>query len=253
MRKLLTALILAMGIGWTQLAGASSVATIGFSVDGGATITNSISGYSVTNGSSYSFDIYVSMLQPNIVAAYDLDVSYSFDTLRPNPASPYPALYTTSYPVTYSNQLGNATTVSGAWVVNNNTQAMTTYQYATPETGGWFDTATHTSTIGIFDVAAYSYLGDSALLTLQRTGGATSSAPVNIKLASLNFTAANTGIANLSYDWSNARGIRDLKGLNNQEIIPTAVPEPSSYILSVIAGLIVAGVVRLRRRAEKVF
>jgi hypothetical protein len=95
---------------------------------------------------------------------------------------------------------------------------------------------------GVANIKAVSLLTDAELQQNFQMGPV----PKNIQLATLTFTPTQTGSATLSFDWSNTRGMRDVKGLENQRY--TIIPEPSTYLLSVIAGAAVAAAARFRKR-----
>lgn len=214
MRRLFTTLILVLGIFWAQIAAASSVATIGFSSNGGTTITNPLTP-NVASGGSPSYDIFVTILTAGqIVAAYDLNVLYSTTYLRPKISTA--VSYDDSSPYIFGNP-------ASFEVIRSS----------------------NTATFGMINLKMVSLLSDEALQSRQNASVGT-----KIKLATLNFDAVATGTANLSFDWSAPTvTMRDVKGLNNQIIVSAdAVPEPSTYIMSLVAGLIVGGAVWLRRR-----
>ncbi len=97
---------------------------------------------------------------------------------------------------------------------------------------------------GVANLKAVSLLADSDLVALQSGMGG------NILLATLTFTAVANGTDTLAYDWGlTSRGLRDVKGSNNTAY--TVVPEPSSYLLALIAGVGVAAAIRLSRRAPR--
>jgi hypothetical protein len=208
MRRLVITLVLAVSIVWAQLAGAATIATVGFAPQNSSSITSSLT-TSVTNGINYSFDVYVTILvSDQIVAAYDLDVRYTFAMLRPsltNPAAFTPILGTT-----------------------NNVD---------------YIASSNTNSYGTVNLSAVSFLWDNDLKTLQQTGSA-SVTPVNLKLATLSFFAVGSGDTTLSFGSTSTPLTRDIKGLENG-VIYDAVPEPSSYLLAVIA---VTAVVLAARR-----
>ncbi|WP_144290155.1 PEP-CTERM sorting domain-containing protein [Ideonella sp. A 288] len=90
---------------------------------------------------------------------------------------------------------------------------------------------------GVVDLAAVSLLSDAELLTLQGGGP--------VVLATLQFTgsdASSLAFINWGTDLVN-NTTNDVKGLDNQVIIP--VPEPASYGLAGLA-LLAAGIARRR-------
>ena len=97
---------------------------------------------------------------------------------------------------------------------------------------------------GVANLKAVSLLADSDLKALQNTMGG------NILLATLTFTAVANGNDTLAYDWGpTSRGLRDVKGSKNTAY--SVVPEPSTYLLSLIAGAGVAAAVGLSRRQSR--
>jgi len=210
MRSLLFSMVLAVIIGWTQLCAASLLASIGFSQNGGVNIYNPYT-LSVTKDTSFSVDVYFTILSPpsgvQVVSAYDLDILYSSNLSTPT--------------VTFGTSLGIYST-----------DLDTTEVLQVSKLG----------VSGVATIKAVSLLSDPELQQNFQMGPV----PKNIQLATLAFTPTQTGSATLSFDWSNTRGMRDVKGLGNQRY--TIIPEPSTYLLSVIAGAAVAAAARLRKR-----
>lgn len=95
---------------------------------------------------------------------------------------------------------------------------------------------------GVANLKAASLItSDADIYTLQQPAGG------NILLATLTFTAVNSGVSSLSFDWGlTSRGLRDVKGMNN--VAFTMVPEPSTLLCALIAGPIAAAAVWYRRR-----
>jgi hypothetical protein len=180
-------------VGLIQVAGAATVATIGFTPHG------------VT-----SWDVFVTISAdaPNqIVSAYSLDIRYETNILNP-----------TLNPVTFTSNLGYATSF----------EVLQDYSLAKS---------------GVINIAAVSLLSDAELQTLQGTGVR------KITLATLLFNNPNSTDTTLTADWSTHTGLRDVKGLNNMIISDSSVvPEPSTYLLAVIAGAAVVAAARIQRR-----
>ncbi len=80
---------------------------------------------------------------------------------------------------------------------------------------------------GLVDFAAVSLLADSDLATLQGPLGG------SIQLATLSFTAIQTGVAKLDFLWGPGN---DVKGANNQQIYPA--PEPPLTLLLMVGFLV---------------
>jgi hypothetical protein len=210
MRRLVITLVLAVSIVWAQLAGAATIATVGFAPQNSSSITSSLT-TSVTNGINYSFDVYVTVLvSDQIVAAYDLDVKYNFTMLRPSLTNP----------AAFTSILGDTQGVD--YLATGNTNAY-----------------------GTVNLSAVSFLWDTGLQAKQQTGSA-SVTPVNLKLATLSFFAVDSGETTLYFGSSSTPLVRDIKGLENA-VIYDAVPEPSTYLLALVAGIAVAIAARRQR------
>ena len=92
---------------------------------------------------------------------------------------------------------------------------------------------------GVVNIAAVSLLSDADLQALQGTGAR------DITLATLMF---NNPSASPTADWSTTAGLRDVKGLQNAVISDmSTVPEPATYLLAAIAGMVVLAAARKRR------
>jgi hypothetical protein len=164
----------------------------------------------VASGSPYSWDVFVTIADsaPNqIVAAYSLDIRYDMGILTP-------AL------IEFSSKLGFASSF----------EVLQDYSLAKS---------------GVVNIAAVSLLPDADLQALQGIG--TGTRTVTLATLTFNAIASSTGTS-LEADWSTHTGLRDVKGLNNMIISDSSVvPEPSTYLLTVIAGAAVAIATRMRR------
>jgi hypothetical protein len=150
---------------------------------------------SVTSGGQYSWDLYVTILPQS---STEIVSAYSLD-VKYDPS----ILKLSLSPVTFSSNLGN---------------------FSMLEVYQGYRTGT-----GLVNIAAVSLLSDSELQTLQGTGSTSRS----ITLATLLFDATVSGSTSLSVSLNSTSGLRDIKGTNN--IVMDIVPEPSSYLLAVIA------------------
>ena len=100
---------------------------------------------------------------------------------------------------------------------------------------------------GVVNIAAVSLLADADLQTLQGTGVR------EITLATLMFNNPSSQSTSLTADWSTTTGLRDVKGLNNMVISEmNTVPEPSTYILTGIAGAALLTAAWFQRRKVEV-
>ena len=157
----------------------------------------------------YQVEIFMSIVTSGeIVAAYDLDLSYDHNYWHPTG-------------VTFGTYLGNPASF----------QALQGSDF---------------SVDGVANIKAVSLITDETTLYNMQN-------PVrgHVALANVTFTITGTGANSLSFDWGLAsRGLRDVKGMNNMAY--TMVPEPSTYILSAVAGVIVASTVWYRQRRSRI-
>jgi PEP-CTERM motif len=97
---------------------------------------------------------------------------------------------------------------------------------------------------GVANLKAVSLLSDLDLFARQDGMGG------NILLATVTFTGTGTGTDTLAYAWGlTSSGLRDVKGAANTAY--SVVPEPSTYLLSLIAGSGVAATVWFSRRRSR--
>jgi PEP-CTERM motif len=163
---------------------------------------------SVATGQTYKVDIVMSIRTPGQIVS-----AYDLDLL-------YDQSILTPVSVSFGNYLGTYSSDFGL------TEVLQASNFAVS---------------GVANLKAVSFLYDSDLATLQNGLGG------NILLASMTFTGTGTGTATLAYDWGlTSRGLRDVKGAANTAY--TVVPEPSTYLLSLMAGSAVIAAVRLSRR-----
>jgi hypothetical protein len=150
-----------------------------------------------------------------IVAAYDLDVTYNSGLLR-------------FFDVFFSLQLGDSSSLPLPEAIESKT-------------------GPHTA-LGLVDFASTSLLGDDDLYALQ-LGGPVTLATLQFTANSDGDTSSLT-FANWGRDVL-AGTFNDVKGRNN-EVIISQVPEPASFGLAAIAlaGMLTPGALRRRRGAE---
>lgn len=234
MKQHLSIVLLVLIIGTARLAVASPIATIGFIPDGGSYQADTLN-VDTTNQTSVTVNVAVAMLpqgqtDQQVVSGYDIDILYDPVKLE-------------STGVTFSTMLGDA----GSLEVMQASKVTATD--GTP--GG-----------GVVNVVAGSLLGDSDLQTLQITNNGDHP---KILLATLTFNVLDTGLTTLAFDWSDARGTRDIKGIAGPTLgedgLPlatvvlasnsdAAVPEPGTLLLMLpgVAGLFLARRLRTGRR-----
>jgi hypothetical protein len=243
MRKTICSVVLVVCFGCAHVAAALPIAEIGFMSTGGIPLSgfsaNAIQFINSSQQTTYSIDVIISILPQGlqagqIVSAYDLDVLYD-PTLLVNTA------------VTFGPWLGNSVTTLEQPYLGVSQKSIVTGLDGSPG-------------VGVVNFLAGSILSDIELQSLQST--LIDNGSQYVTLATLDFIAVAPGSAQLIFDWSNARGTRDVKGMSFRQdgyeyagIIlsdPLAVPEPGTLLLTV-AGILALMALRLRADARKRF